>query len=383
MSAQVEGIFSALHSREKMSVSRDELERLKYTDGEDLIETLEEKEWLEIQEMKQEVLPAEHHCVPTLPTLPPEITNKILSCVPTRNKLAWNGEAVAEVYVVGLLPHAIYNPSLLPPYYHDHDTFIPRRKRTLEDIAKQKMTCSLLGEASLANQIELHVERCSDFSSLRQLSTYPLRWKRIRLNVGDRNENFADLFQLWFSSLQELDVHVFSEIMPGIILPLQKDSRLKVATVSFNIFLRFFNTGVLNLITSLSLYDVNEFLFHDYNALKEVLGELPHILSQLPCLYELRIVEVMELNHHDVAGLPRVKSTSLHSLKFTGEDDNYNDNGDDDRGTIAFLNIFAECRIDYIEISQHLLRGVERLFSNVQHVHARVSPKQFSPSPPS
>lgn len=322
--------------------------------------------------MTQEALRTKLPHGPTLPTLPPEIINKILSHVPTKNRLVWDG--APKVYVAGLLPHAIYDPSLLPPHYHDHNTSIPRRKQTLKDIAKQKMSFSLLGEASLANQIELHVENCQDFSTLRPFLTYPLRWKKFEMEVCDPNENFAGLFQPCFSSLEELKIYrISTRMLHSIAFPRQKDtsSHLKAAYLSFRLFQRFFNTGLLNSITSLELGYIDERSFPDYDAFKGTVQNLPQMFSQLPYLYELNLTGPIDRRNPRfcdlVAGLPRVKSTSLHSLNVARS---YG------KETIGFLNLFSDCRIDYIAVEQHLLQDIEGIFSDVRHIRVRVSPKE-------
>lgn len=344
-----------------MLLSQDKQEWLEIYQAMCRHEAQEKKEWLARREMKRKARRAKR---PRGPPLPLEIADRILSYIPTKNQLMWNEKQAGkpDVYVVGLLLHAIYNPSLLSPHFHYSST----SPRELKDIARGSIKRSLLEDASLADQFKLRIENCESFSSLRPFVTYPHRWKRLEVKVQDPNEDFIELFEPCFSCLEELDIRTVCRMMPGIVLPLQKDSRLKTANLSFNIFSCFFDTGILNFITSLSLCDINESYFPDQNALKEALDNLPHMLSQLPYLYELSIGRMMGYEHHDLAGTPRVKSASLHSLDVDGS---YGQN------IIAFLNLFADCRIDCISVKQHLLRDVEGLFSDAQYIHVKVCPK--------
>lgn len=89
------------------------------------------------------------------------------------------------------------------------------------------------------------------------------------------------------------------------------------------------------------------------------------MLSQLTCLYELTISNV-DCTRDDLTGLPRVSSASLRSLSVRGRPDDHD-------FVIAFMDLFADCRIDHIEVHARALESVEGLFRDVQRICIEVS----------
>lgn len=175
------------------------------------------------------------------------------------------------------------------------------------------------------------------------------------------------MFGPCLNRLEELCIFSIPDVNPnGIVLP-SESTRLKSASLSCENFMGIFNSGLLNSITSLKLDNINIYDFCDRNTFHTTLNNLPRMLSQLPCLYDL----VMKITDHvspdhDLAKLPEVHSTSLRSLNIDAC--NFNDN-------LTFLKLFSGsgCRIECITASEYLFHHLEEQFGNIRHFIAKVS----------
>lgn len=295
------------------------------------------------------------------PVLPKEIVDVVLTHIPTNNKLIWEGKP--EVYVDGLLPHAIYDVSSLLPYYGEEFS----TKWTLRDIARQNVKQAVLEDESLTSNIKLRSRPdYNDFSALRPLMEYPHQWRKLVVPVQQFvMDDFMNVFRPCLSRVEELHVSAYSITSLGTVVPLEGRPCVKTAGLSLNTYSDFFNSGILNSITSLTVDNINAYHFLNHDAFKKALNDLPLVISRLPHLYELA-AKYIDCDHTDLEGLPRVNSTSLHSLDF----EFYTFDT-----AIAFLHLFANCRIDSVTIDASLLQDVERLFGDAKRICIGVSHK--------
>lgn len=296
---------------------------------------------------------------------PPEMIDIITSYVPTSNKLRIRRKFGLVVYVDGLLPHAIRDPSLLLPFYQK--SF--KSEWTLEDIANQVIKRTVLEEVSLKNYLKLRAEaqehNIFDVSYLRPLVLFPHQWRKLDISVSHIELNsFIDLLKPCLPRLEELNVKVIHTATSGPITPYEDGRGLKTVGLNFNILSIFFNSGILDSITSLELkfIDVGQFSL-DGDAFRKALMDMPRILSQLPCLRELTTAHI-DCEPEDLQGLPKVASTSLRSL-IVG--------GDSIDAITVFLNLFSNCRITCIDVSSYFLQEVRGLFGDIQRVCVDVS----------
>lgn len=315
-------------------------------------------EWLKRQEEEQVELRVAYEAFARGPTLPREIISTVLSHIPSSNEVRWKEKPT--VYLDGLLPHAVLKPSLLLPHYEDPF----HAEWTLEEIGKQTMKQTVLDDALLIKHTELRVETMwyRAMSLLRPLMVYPHQWKKIDIRVDwFAMNNFIDVFGPCLPRLEELTIDSDRVTSSDAVTPFQ-GSQLKKVNLLFSIFSAFPNAGVLDFVTSLTLNWDGSRRFRSDDAFKKALVDLPDMLSQLPCLQELSVWR-MKCTSDDLAGLPRVASTSLRSLDVYGYPDS----------SIAFLNLFSACHIDHVGISADILQEVERLFGDAQRVCIRVS----------
>lgn len=315
--------------------------------------------WLKRQETEQQMLRLKRACGPVAL----DITDRILSLVPTWNTLTWNGQQM--VHVDGLLPHAIYNPSLLLPYYQRSFN----SEWTLGKIAKQEMKWTLLEETTLENQIKLSIRGTIPFpDTIKSLMKYPHRWKCLDI-LFEKADTVIDMFGFCLNRVEELYVFSMSGrgLDPSGVIPPSEGTQLKSARLQFDDFSGFFNSGFLYSITSLRLDRVNVDRFRDHGTYEKTLDNLPHMLSQLPHLYEL-IMRMADDATCNLTRLPKVNSSSLRSLNIDGYD---TDN------TIAFHRLFSSpgCSIQCVTVKQCLLPDIEELFDDIQHVIIKVSPE--------
>lgn len=201
---------------------------------------------------------------------------------------------------------------------------------------------------------------------------YPHQWEKLDTSVQELTMNdFFDVFRPCLPHLEELEVSAGLATSSGAVGSLQS-SRLKRASFSLNVFPDLFNSGILKSITNLTLYNLNEKSFLNHDTYKKAFSGLPHMLSQLPCLCELR-VRIKDSEALNLADLPRVHSTSLHSLRVDPE--YYTGNL-----YLAFLNLFSNCRIDYIAVKGRILHEVVEIFRDAKYVSIKVSSNAFTSS---
>lgn len=334
---------TAMYLREKESAAKEHLE------------------WLKQQQKEQEELRARHARRP----IPPELMDRILSYIPSFNMLEWDGRPT--VYVEGLLPHAVYYPSLLLPYYQKPFS----TKWTLRNIAKQRMKRTVLDEISLKQHIRLRAEVHSDnatseiLSDLRPLMSHPHQWKRLDIFVRRFIQyDFFDLFKPCLPHLEELNISSLWVTATRSVQCAPAASHLKTAKLRINAFLTSFETGILNSISSLTLGRIRANQWFKKDVFRKALIRLPSMLSQLPCLEEL-VIWTFLCDRDDLEGLPRVNSTSLRSLSVCGISD--------PDISLAFLNLFVDCRIDHITIKANIIQEAGELFSDARYVCISVS----------
>lgn len=224
-------------------------------------------EWLAMQQEAQEKLRV---ALSRGPILPREIISAVLDQIPTTNKLKlnWGGKVV---YVDGLLPHVIFNPSLSSLIHEEpFDT-----EWTVEDIAKQRVKLTVLEEAVLIKHIKLRakasIEDFSDFriSDLRPSLKYSLQWKEFEFHMDQFNmKDFVDLIRPCLPHLEELVVFAGTMTSSSAVAPLQ-ESHLKGAELTFNAFSVLFNSGILNYITNLRLRYIDTEQFSNRKAFKK------------------------------------------------------------------------------------------------------------------
>lgn len=317
-------------------------------------------EWLKIQQKAQKELRIAFEAFSRGPTLPREIINTVLGHVPAINRLPgrWGLLGIPDVYIIGLLLPAVYNPSLLLPHYKE----CFNSKWTLEDIGKQEVKQTVLEDPLLINHIKLHDVTSSrhNISVLRPLVNHTLRWKRLSNKLSSFSmEEFIDFVKPCLQHLEELAVYTTSVTSSGAITPLNSSS-LHTVYLSLNIFSDFLDSGILNTVTSLTL--LFGFNYTDRSKSQKVLEEFPGMLSQLRCLREL-VVWHLHRSIDDIIALPRVNSSSLRSLDIDGGS----------RCVVAFMKVFENCGINSITVQADVLQGIEGLFSNVSKVYVEVS----------
>lgn len=322
----------------------------------------ERLDWLKKRRRIQEELRAKHARGRT----PPELLDRVLSYIPTSNVLIWEGKPAVYVEGFGLLLHAVYNPSLLLPYFQESFS----AKWTLEDIGMQKIKQTVLEDVFLGKDAKLRsvvtsIRRHSQLRSLSVMMKHPHQWKKLEIDDDDDPsavDFFLNMTKSCLPHLQELCIgpkrdfkfHVASR---GINLPLRGGDLKTARFTTSRIFKPLFNMGILNSITTLTLCKpICWDLYPTTDALPGALSDLLHMISQLPCLYELAISEVVDWDYHNLlAGVPRVNSASLHSL-WLGY-------------TVppCIMDKFADCRIDCIAVEIDNLGRAERIFGDAQY----------------
>lgn len=199
-------------------------------------------ELLQTKRKVQEKLRAKHARGAT----PPELMNRILSYVPTFNKLEWDSEEI--VYVEGLTPLIIHNPPLLSFYTRNpYET-----SWRLEEIARQGVKLAVLEEVSLRKHLKLRA-RTSNISDLRPLMKYPHKWMELEIDHGRlAMEEFIGAVESRLPYLEELRVTARYVTISGVI-PAVQSSQLKTVSLTFDFFSVFYmyNSGGLKSITNL------------------------------------------------------------------------------------------------------------------------------------
>lgn len=297
--------------------------------------------------------------------IPVEIIEIALSYIRTYNRLKWEGGST--IYVDGLLPITVLSPSLSLPHYAE--TF--STKWTIEDISRQNIKQTVIDEASLSNCITLRLESCRNRSSdLRPLMNFPHRWKLREVGSHPFSmENFTNLFNSCLPRLEELDIYAGS-VESSSIIPLLQSSYLKKVDLTFNVFPTFFNSGIMNDITNLSLTRVSQGQFASDSVFQKALYDLPHMLSHLTSLNKLSIWGLGSgCGHHDLNRLSSIESTSLRILDITGYSYDH---------AMPFLSLFTKCHINRIYLRGEYLDGVEEFFRDIQYIYIQVSLKAYT-----
>lgn len=275
---------------------------------------------------------------------------------------------VMVTFVDGLLPHVLFNPSLLLPHYYLKFNSV----WTLEEVANTTVKPTLLEEASLIHCIKLHVStyRSSGFRPLTTLP-HPHQLKRLELNYLHNTfplsmDDFIDSFRSLAPACTELKIQAPSTASRSSCRRIDwLWNPVKIICLTIVHFSGFFNSGFLDFITCLHLSDigrVNKLEVTD-SASKYSLDNLPSMLSQMPCLYELHISEIL-CGKKELERLSKVHSNSLRSLHApfakTSRD-------------VLFLGLFAECHIDSISIRADVLGDMIRYFPNIRYLRVSVS----------
>lgn len=304
----------------------------------------------------------------TLPTLPITIIDMVLSFIPTSNRIMWEDRETNEAmitYVDGLLPYVVFNLSLLLPHYKSFDS-----KWMLLKVAKAMMKPSLLEEAPLIHCIKLHVTtyHSSGFRPLTILP-HPHQLKSVDLSFHSYadsflTDDFIDTFMSLAPACTNLSIRAPFTTSSNRRIEWPR-SPLKKVCLDLIQFPAFFNSGFFNSIPSLRLFHVPRSIGDTQSAYRHILDNLPSMLSQLPCLYELRTTG-FRCDKEQFKGLPKVHSTSLRSLHA----DKSLSNRDSD---ISFLGLFADCPIDSLDIYSGLLEKAIRLFPNIRYLRFWVS----------
>lgn len=325
----------------------------------------ESLEWLKRRETEQQMLRWKHARRP----IAPEITSRILSHIPISRDSQWLPKEGYRIYTKldasGLVPLIIYNPSLMAPHYRqDDDDDWP-----LEEIfgRMDKIERSVLNEAAwLKKEFKSCFRYYGEVSDPQPFMNYPHQWKRLECSGGN---TYA--FESHPVHLEELDVPLELGIASNRAVLQSKGTRLETAYLLFNHLSFFFNSGILDSITRLTLHSINDKSFSDCSdAWKKALHELPDMLSQLPCLNEF-ITEVPDTRdfREQLSLAGSVNSASLRSLNVEGWHV---------ENVFTFLKLFANCRIDSIEVKCDLnyISRSESL-ENVRRIHIKVRSKVY------
>lgn len=299
------------------------------------------------------------------PRLSKEIIHGIISLIPTDNRLVFQ-DYNHRAYVDNILPHAVFNPHLLEPYYH--------RERynaawTLEDIAEQEMSLDLLDDAFLWNDITLRInlrealynlddwyylDELEDFVEFLRLNKAPHRLRMVKVDGKLVVNDFIRAFKHCIPHLEELKLDECKILEPISQNLTDLDcGSLKTVTVDFDSFPAFFSTGIQFIsLSHLILYswvpDLSD------NSISNAV----HMISQLPHLEEL-CMPCVRRESNSLDNIAKVKSTSLRSL-------NVNDSP-------ALFPLFSNCQIKCINMGSEYLKQSAMFFPDVRDIQTGVS----------
>lgn len=208
------------------------------------------------------------------PSLPREVIQKILSHVPTRNY--FKVEHLGELYVDGILPHVVFNPSSLLPYVPQ----IVLKYNWLQDIANESINLTVLDDVSLVNTLELRAVtvRTSSVSKFIRLIRSTRAFHRLKsLNIQISGSiDLDELVLMWPPQLEDLSISCSQMISKNTTSYPFGCSPLKALEVAYD----YFPVGIQfrDSLTKLALFG---------NCGEERLPDLADMLSQLVCLEEL------------------------------------------------------------------------------------------------
>lgn len=150
-----------------------------------------------------------------LPRLPREIYERILSFVPSSNKLEL--QYPARVYVDGILSYVIFHPSLIFPYLPQ---LSPRKRWKLQEIAKQPIKHTILDNAPLTRSLELHAKvagvsngSLKEFIHILQSTNTLHRLKSLYVSPDLRYIALRELTEVWPPNLEDLRVKQYVTIV--------------------------------------------------------------------------------------------------------------------------------------------------------------------------
>lgn len=318
------------------------------------------------------------YCSLHLPRLPTEIIVRILSYLDSRNTVNMGNGVGLTVTAYGLLPYLILNPYLfLPPYckYFDPGTKVEHiRSLSLEDINDVVMEMRILAESNISSHVSLYVyihtwPRVRDTPDLRLLLQIPRRWRELGISFGNV-EHISPVFDTLapcLPHLQELHVKFEDVDRRGDLSPLLIDSVASMAmTSSKEIYFPFyalpllFNKGIFDLVTTLCLDNsFSPLPTEGDNTCRNLMKNLPHILSDLPCLESLTLSLNSPTYYEDYRKL-RLRSDSLRDLSLLCMGNNQ----------APFLEIFLDCPIEALSFNYQApdfkLAHVARFFPSVR-----------------
>lgn len=235
-----------------------------------------------------------------LPQLPMEVLLNILGNVPHKE------------YFENWWPHVILGPSIRLTAYLQ-----------LQSLSMASIT-KIIDLTGADFYIYIGRGDAGGWEMLKVLAQFPDRWKKLNLlmhrvvglsslwNACGSGILHVETLDLGIRDIDESDVAKIAEVMASTVQGKGANWR----TVSFHPLLLplFYDTGLLNSVTELTLTGVRR--ANPWNPLKE---DSFHVLSSLPILYELRLVN-LDLTNSSGSVCRPVTSRSLRSLYFlTGD----------------------------------------------------------------
>lgn len=306
---------------------------------------------LEEKEKAQKVLRT-WHSYSLLPRLPIDVILRILFCIASRSSISIDNSESLTVYIYGLLPHFIFKPDLIMAHCCDR---VDMSGYTLQRFATATIKPSILEDVDLSKSMFLQV-RVMEWpispvcdGIFRSLIQIPKRWRDLHVQFNLKSAAFGNILQLLNSCkscvpyLETLDISLprsldsmsLNQAVTVSTAERFTSGSLKTASLSSSIFPTLFKYGILDTITSLSLY-------HDYhnpgrNSVRDVaLDSLPHVLSNMPCLRSLTTSIPL---YENFVNLPKVESRSLHHLTISDDADYEH--------LVAFFALFSDCSINF------------------------------------
>lgn len=311
-------------------------------------------QYLELQETKQKDYRSKYAELCRGPRIPREVINRILSFIPSNNKLKFPDlpSMTRVIFIDGLLPYAVLNPPLLLPYYERK----LREDWTLADIARQEIKKTVLDEISLVTSIELRVEETHTFTRDHHLLRYPHRWKKLLVRGTLRLEELFSAFRTSPSSLKELTM-LDGCFQATSTVPFEFKS-LETVWIHSNYLTTFFNASVqFSFLSKLTLNWHCEETGVSYTTIQE-------LVRLLSLLTSLRDLEMLGFDYQESilsGGVPKVDCPSLRSLSLDG------------LGTCTISPLFSDCNIECIEVCYYQLAELEKNFPNVRKICISVS----------
>lgn len=288
------------------------------------------------------------------PRLPIEVIGRILTFVPSSNKLDFPARANLNIYVDGILHRAILDPSSLLPHYKDG----PHKFWKLEDIASRSIKPSVLDDASLANSFDLRAVAASGIS-IRNLirvlqstnTSHRLKSLEIELYLSF---DTGDLLKALTSTRSLEKLCIEGPLRFNSSTPLQVECKaLKILQVDFEGLPALFSSGIqlYSSLTKLTLYCQCEYS-------SDAWDNTAHMLSRLVCLEEFCIFGYQDV--YDQPPIPKmtakVKSASLRSLDLHSTN------------AVHIIKSFSDCHINRIALYYPPVMSAKTLFPDVKEL---------------